>query len=141
MKLNAFTFFGYRLVLAPLLLLLAFAVHAQTAVAPPSSFADAIVPLVPVIAAALAPPLLMMVRGYVEKVIPVRFFPALLPIAGGLVAGLAHLVGVDASILQTTAQDAHAWETVVQGVLAGSASVGLHQLGRAVKPAADPPAQ
>lgn len=91
---------------------------------------EALVGLIPLVAAALTPPLVAACRQYVTDAVPPRWFPVLLPITGGFVAGVAHLVGVDAAVLQQTSAEVSAWETVVQGILVGSASVGVHQIKR-----------
>lgn len=94
---------------------------------------EALIAMIPMIAAGITPPLIMIVRDQITKVVAPKWFPVMLPILGGVVAGIANLLGVDATILQTTSQDINAWETVVQGILAGSASVGLHQVGKQAK--------
>ena len=91
---------------------------------------EAIVETLPLILAAIVPPLFAAVKKYLGEAIPEAWIPVLLPIGGGIVAGLAHLVGVDATLLAEVSRDPAVWETVVQGVLVGSASVGVHQIKR-----------
>lgn len=84
----------------------------------------------PLILAAIVPPLFAAVRKFLGEVIPATWIPVLLPVAGGVVAGIAHALGVDAAALQTTSFDPTIWQTVVEGILVGSASVGIHQIKR-----------
>lgn len=94
---------------------------------------EAIVQALPLIIAAIVPPLFAAVRTYITAVVPDKFIPLLLPIGGGVLAGIAAMLGIDASVLATVSTDPGAWETVTQGVLIGSASVGLHQAAKQIK--------
>lgn len=87
-----------------------------------------LVTALPLILAAIVPPVFGAIRAFLGEAIPDKWIPVILPIGGGIVAALAHLVGVDASILASVSRDPQVWETVVQGVVVGSAGVGVHQI-------------
>lgn len=91
---------------------------------------DKLIETLPLIIALVVPPLFALVRGYVTRVVPDRFIPVFLPIAGGVVAGIASLFGVDASALSQASSDSGVWQTVITGILTGSAAVGIHQIKR-----------
>jgi hypothetical protein len=89
---------------------------------------EKLIETIPLIIALIVPPVFAMVKGALGNLIPEKAIPVVLPIGGGILAGLASLVGVDASLLATISHDPSTWETVVQGILAGSAAVGIHQI-------------
>lgn len=94
---------------------------------------EPLIAALPLIAAAIVPPIVAVLREQIVKLVPSRWFPVLLPIGGGILAGIANLLGVDAAILQTTATDVSAWNTVITGIVSGSAAVGIHQVGKQLK--------
>lgn len=91
---------------------------------------DQLIAALPLILAAVVPPLVAAVRGFLGEKIPAKWIPVILPIGGGIVAGVASMLGVDASALQTTSATPDTWSTVIQGILVGSAAVGVHQIKR-----------
>lgn len=84
--------------------------------------------LIPLLISALVPPVVSFGRSWFLSHVDPKWFPVILPIAGGLVGALAHFVGVDASILSHQTADAQAWETVITGITSGLASIGIHQI-------------
>jgi len=72
------------------------------------------------------PPLVAAVRKFTGEAIPAKYIPIILPVAGGLVAGLAAAVGVN--IPGFEAGDASTWSSAVTGILIGAAAVGAHQI-------------
>jgi hypothetical protein len=92
------------------------------------SLIDALVPLAPVIAAAIASVGLSLAREHIAPVIAPKWYPVLLPIAGGLVASAARFFGVDIGDLNPETADLDAWQTAVAGVMTGGLMVGLHQI-------------
>ncbi len=91
---------------------------------------EQLISAIPLIAAAVVPPLIALFRAYVSQVVPDRLIPVLLPIGGGVVAALAHLAGVDATLLKDTPTDPTAWGTVITGIVSGFAAIGIHQVKR-----------
>lgn len=87
----------------------------------------------PLIIAALVPPALAWFRAHVAALVPSRFIPLLLPIVGGLVSGIAYLVGFDVGDFDPTLADTTAWEAVIIGILTGLSSNGIHQIGRQLR--------
>lgn len=91
---------------------------------------EQLVASIPLLISILVPPLFALTRGWFGGIVPDRLVPVLLPIGGGVVAGIAHLVGVDATILANYSSDPNAWETVITGIMSGLAAVGVHQIKR-----------
>lgn len=90
---------------------------------------DQLLSALPLIIAAIVPPLVMGFRNFIAPLVPGRLIPMLLPVAGGLVAGLANLAGVDLGDFNPETADLNAWQQVVTGVLVGLAAIGVHQVG------------
>jgi len=82
----------------------------------------------PLILAVLVPPLVAVVRKFAGDSIPSKFIPIILPVAGGVVAGLASFLGVD--IAGFVAGDASTWGSAITGILIGAAAVGVHQISK-----------
>ncbi len=93
---------------------------------------EQLISAIPLIAAAVVPPLVAMFRAYIAKVVSDHWIPVLLPIGGGVVAALAHLAGVDATLLKDAPIDPTAWQTVITGIVSGFAAIGVHQIKRQV---------
>lgn len=91
---------------------------------------EQLIATIPLIIALIVPPIVALVRTKLGALIPDHLIPVVLPIGGGILAGLASLVGVDATALAQISRDPSTWETVVQGILSGSAAVGIHQIRR-----------
>lgn len=92
------------------------------------SLIGALLSALPLIAAAIVPPTLAYINAKVGEYVPRQFYPILLPIAGALVAGISKALGLDIGDFNPDTADLSMWETVVAGILVGSASVGLHQI-------------
>jgi len=54
--------------------------------------------------------------------------PLALPLAGGLLAGLAAFLGVDLGAFDSASTDPSVWGNAITGVLIGAAGVGVHQI-------------
>lgn len=91
---------------------------------------DQLIATLPLLISLLVPPLFALARGWFGGIVPDRLVPVVLPIGGGVVAGIAHLLGVDASILANYSSDPNAWETVITGIMSGLAAIGVHQIKR-----------
>ena len=91
---------------------------------------DQLIATIPLIAAIVVPPVVALLRQWIVKIIPTKWFPVLLPMAGGIVAGAAHIFGVDAGDLQADPSSVAAWEAVITGMVTGSAAVGVHQIAK-----------
>lgn len=74
------------------------------------------------------PPLVAAVRSNVLAAVPSKFIPVLLPVAGGVVAGLAAVLGVDLGGTDLATAPTSVWESSIMGILIGAASVGVHQI-------------
>lgn len=94
---------------------------------------DALISVTPVVAAALATLVVSYFRDSVSQWIRPKFYPVLLPIAGGVVASVAQLVGVDIGDLNAATADFNAWQTAIAGVMTGGFMVGLHQIPKQLK--------
>lgn len=94
---------------------------------------DALASAAPIIAAGIASALLSAVREHAEKWIKPKFYPVLLPIAGGLVASLGNLVGVDLGDFNAQTADFTLWQSAVAGVMTGGFMVGLNQIPKQAK--------
>lgn len=86
--------------------------------------------LIPVIVAAIATPVFSLIRNNVTKVVPDHLVPVFLPIAGAVLGAVAHLLGVDATILQEDPANVSGLETVATAVMTSLAMIGFHQMGR-----------
>ena len=86
----------------------------------------------PLILAAVVPPLVSSLRLSVLSKVPSRWLPVLIPTAIGFLSGLAGMIGVelDPGALSSSVGDPSFWTDVVQGTMIGSAGVGLHQIKR-----------
>lgn len=93
-----------------------------------SNLIGALISALPLIAAAIVPPTIAFINKKVGEYVPRKFYPILLPIAGALVAGTAKALGFDIGEFDASTADLTMWQTVVTGLLVGSASVGLHQI-------------
>ena len=95
-----------------------------------SNLIGALISALPLIAAAIVPPTLAYINSKIGEYVPKQFYPILLPLAGALVAGTAKAIGFDIGEFNPSTADLSMWETVVAGILVGSASVGLHQIAK-----------
>lgn len=100
--------------------------------------ADALVSMVPILAAGLASALVAATRKWVAQAIDPKYFPALLPIAGGLVALAAKALGLDIGDVNAETADLDWWQTTVAGVITGGFTVGLHQIAKQLHPRGSP---
>jgi hypothetical protein len=91
---------------------------------------DALSSALPLIAAAIVPPVLAWFNANVGELIPKWLYPILLPIAGALVATAAKFAGFDFGDFNPETADLTTWQTIIIGAMAGSASVGIHQIKR-----------
>lgn len=89
---------------------------------------EELIKTIPLIIAIVVPPLLTLVRTYIHQIVPDRYIPVLLPVAGALAAALANLTGIDAAALQQTSTDPDVWQTIVVGIVTGLAANGVHQI-------------
>lgn len=90
---------------------------------------ESIIEAIPLLIAALVPPLLAWVRRRVE-IVPDRYIPILLPVAGALVAIGAEFAGFNLGSFDAATADLSAWQTVVTGILSGLAANGVHQIAK-----------
>lgn len=85
---------------------------------------EALTEIIPLIAAAIVPVLVALARKAVT--IPGNLIPVLLPIGGGVLAGLGALVGVE--VAPDALADVDTLSTAITGILVGAAAVGIHQI-------------
>lgn len=97
---------------------------------------ESILEALPLIIAALVPPLLAWVRRKVE-IVPDQYIPILLPVAGAVVAIGAEFAGFNLGSFDAATADLSAWQTVVTGILSGLAANGVHQIGKQVRKSQD----
>lgn len=68
------------------------------------------------------------VRTNVAPLIPDKFVPAALAVAGGLVGAVGAAVGVEIPIVDLIQGPASVWESAAYGIVTALASVGVHQV-------------
>ena len=93
---------------------------------------NSIASALPLIIAAIVPALVAAFNKFFGERIDKRYYPILLPILGGVLAGLAKAAGFDIGDFNPETADLTTWQTIITGTLAGSASVGLHQIKKQV---------
>lgn len=94
---------------------------------------EQLIAAIPLIAAAIASFAIAMFREHIWPVLPDYLIPIVLPIAGGIIAGLAKALGFDIGDFNAETADLTTWQTVIAGVLSGLAMTGLHQAQKQVR--------
>lgn len=96
---------------------------------------EGILEALPLILAAIVPPVVMAVRKLIADSVPAKYLPIAIAIGGGLVASIGTVLGVDTSALQETSSDPTVWQNAIMGIVVGLAGVGVHQSVKQVKKA------
>jgi membrane associated rhomboid family serine protease len=94
---------------------------------------DALSSAAPLIAAGLASMAIAFTREHVARLVKPKYLPILLPIAGGVVASVAQLVGFDVGDFNAETANLDAWQTAIAGVMTGGFMVGLHQIPKQLR--------
>ena len=96
-------------------------------------------PMLPMFAAAATSALIAFARNQVNALMPPWTIPIVLPIAGGVVAGLAQAVGFDIGDFNPQTASLDGWQTVIAGTMTGGFAVALHQIVTQFKNRKNPP--
>lgn len=94
----------------------------------PESLLNFLLSIIPLVSAGAATAIVSAVRKVSDRFIDPKWIPAILPIAGGILGFVAHIAGVDVAILESSGYTPEAWTLALNGVMAGLAAVGVHQI-------------
>jgi len=122
-----------RFILGLIAVLFASLVFAQDEAIPSTEvpgLTEALFSTLPLILAAIVPPVVRILRTTVGSAVPREYLPVAIPLLAGLTTGVANLFGLDVGMSATELQGASipVWESVLTGFLIGLGGIGIHQI-------------